>query len=98
MKPLPLFSALLLSVSPSIADGMASEWMKGYNYGYIYGLGNALCGLAIDKRIEEEYAQDLLSETLKALSSNLEDRPYVPDMRKAYRAIAEDVVCKEVYQ
>ena len=98
MKTLLLFLALLLSVSPAIADGMASERMKGYNYGYIYGLGNALCGLAIDKRIEKEYAQDLLAETVKALSSHLENKPYVPDIRKAYRAITEEVVCKGVYQ
>ena len=54
MKLPILLGALLLSAAPALAvNDMASERLKGYNYGYIYGLGNALCGLAIDKLIKK---------------------------------------------
>ena len=94
-----LLGALLLSASPAIAtDNLASERLKGYNYGYIYGVGNTLCGLAIDKLIKNEYANELLSGTVKTLSENPDKKPYVSDIRNAYQDITEDIVCKVVYQ
>jgi hypothetical protein len=99
MKLPILLSALLLSATPALAVyDMASERLKGYNYGYIYGLGNALCGLAIDKLIKNEYAKDLLSGTVKALSENPDHKPYISEIRNAYENITGDIVCKEVYQ
>ena len=99
MKLPILLSALLLSATPALAvNDMASERLKGYNYGYIYGLGNALCGLAIDKLIKNEYAKDLLSGTVKALSENPDHKPYISEIRNAYENITGDIVCKEVYQ
>ena len=99
MKLPILLIALLLSASPALAnDNLASEWLKGYNYAYIYGVGNTLCGLAIDKLIKNEYANELLSGTVKALSENPDNKPYISDIRKAYQNITEDIVCKEVYQ
>lgn len=99
MKLPILLSALLLSATPALAvNDMASERLNGYNYGYIYGLGNALCGLAIDKLIKNEYAKDLLSGTVKALSENPDHKPYISEIRNAYENITEDIVCKEVYQ
>ena len=54
MKLPILLGALLVSATPAFAvNDMASERLKGYNYGYIYGLGNALFGLAIDKLIKK---------------------------------------------
>ena len=94
-----LLGALLLSVTPSLAaSNTASERLKGYNYGYIYGVGNILCGLAIDRLVEKEYAKDILSGTVKALSENPDNKPYISDIRNAYQDITEDIVCKEVYQ
>ena len=99
MKYLPILGALLLSVTPGLAaSNTASERLTGYNYGYIYGVGNTLCGLAIDKLIKNEYANKLLSGTVKSLSENPDNRPYISDIRNAYRDITEDIVCKEVYQ
>ena len=99
MKLPILLGALLVSATPAFAvNDMASERLKGYNYGYIYGLGNALCGLAIDKLIKNEYAKDLLSGTVKALSENPDNKPYISDIRNAYQDITEDIVCKVVYQ
>ena len=99
MKLPILLGALLLSAAPALAvNDMASERLKGYNYGYIYGLGNALCGLAIDKLIKNEYAKDLLSGTVKALSENPDHKPYISEIRNAYESIIEDIACKEVYQ
>ncbi|KZR87515.1 hypothetical protein [Synechococcus sp. MIT S9508] len=93
------FSALLLSVTPGLAaSNTASARLKGYNYGYIYGVGNILCGLAIDNFIKKEYAKDILSGTVKALSENPDHKPYVSDIRNSYQNITEDIVCKEVYQ
>ena len=77
---------------------MASDRLKGYNYGYIFGLGNALCGVAIDKLIKNECAKDLLFEILKSLSGNSEDKPYVSDISNANLDISEVVDCKEVCQ
>ena len=55
MKSLSVISALLLSASPAVAvHDMNSERLKGYHYGYVYGLGNALCGIAIDKIVKKE--------------------------------------------
>ena len=94
-----LLGALLLSVTPGLAaNNMASERLKGYNYGYIYGVGNTLCGLAIDKLVKKKYAKDLLSGTVKALSENPDHKPYISEIRNAYENITEDIVCKEVYQ
>ena len=60
-----LLGSLLLSVTPGLAaNNMASERLKGYNYGYIYGVGNTLCGLAIDKLIKNEYANEYCLEQL----------------------------------
>ena len=99
MKLQILLGALLLSGSPALsASDMASERLKGYYHGYIYGVGNALCGLAIDKLIKNEYANELLSGTVKALSENPDNKPYISDIRNAYQDITEDIVCKEVYQ
>ena len=102
MKHPLLPTALLLSALPAMADDdMASERMKGYNYGYIYGLGNALCALVLENRIDNEYAHDLLLGAVGALSDNPEHElytAYAADRREAYQAITEDVVCKEVYQ
>ena len=77
---------------------MASDRLKGYNYGYIYGLGNAFCGVAIDKLIKNEYAKDLLFEIFKSLSGNSEDKPYISDIFNANLDISEVVDCKEVCQ
>ena len=94
-----LLGALLLLATPGLAaSNTASERLKGYNYGYIYGVGNTLCGLAIDKLIKNEYANELLSGTVKALSENPDNKPYISDIRNAYQDITEDIVCKEVYQ
>ena len=99
MKLPILLTALLLSASPALAtDNLASEWLKGYNYAYIYGVGNTLCGLAIDKLIKNEYANELLSGTVKVLSENPDNKSYVSDIRNAYQDITEDIVCKVVYQ
>ena len=99
MKSLLVFSALLLSASPAVAtDNLATEGLKGYHYGYIYGVGNTLCGLAIDKLIKNEYANELLSGTVKSLSENPDIKPYISDIRNAYQDITEDIVCKVVYQ
>ena len=99
MKYLTFFSALLISALPALAsNNMASERLKGYNYGYIYGIGNILCGLVIDKLIKKEYAKDVLIRTVKALSVNPHHKPYISDIRNAYQNITEDAVCKEVYQ
>ena len=99
MKSLLVFSALLLSASPALAtDNLATEGLKGYHYGYIYGVGNTLCGLAIDKLIKNEYANELLSGTVKSLSENPDIKPYISDIRNAYQDITEDIVCKVVYQ
>ena len=92
-------SALLLSATPALAvNDMASDRLKGYNYGYIYGLGNTLCGLVIDKLVKKKYAKDLLSGTVKALSENPDNKSYISDIRNAYQDITEDIVCKVVYQ
>ena len=94
-----LLGALLLSATPSLAaSNTASERLKGYNYGYIYGVGNILCGLAIDKLVKKEYAKDILSGTVKVLSENPDHKPYISEIRNAYENITEDIVCKEVYQ
>lgn len=94
-----LLGALLLSVTPGLAaNNMASERLKGYNYGYIYGVGNTLCGLATAKLVKKKYAKDLLSGTVKALSENPDHKPYISEIRNAYENITEDIVCKEVYQ
>ena len=94
-----LLGALLLSVTPGLAaNNMASERLKGYNYGYIYGVGNTLCGLVIDKLVKKKYAKDLLSGTVKALSESPDHKPYISEIRNAYENITEDIVCKEVYQ
>ena len=99
MKLPILLGALLLSATPALAaNDMASERLKGDNYGYIYRVGNALCGLAIDKLTKKEYAKDLLSRTVKALSENPEDKPYTSNIRHEYQNTTEDVVCKEAYQ
>ena len=67
MKLQILLTALLLSGLPALsASDMASERLKGYYHGYIYGVGNALCGLAIDELIKKEYANELLSGTVAA--------------------------------
>lgn len=59
MKLPILLGALLLSGSPALVDNdMPSERLKGTNYGYIYGVGNILCGMAIDeliKKIRQRY-------------------------------------------
>ena len=99
MKLPILLGALLLSVTPGLAaNNMASERLKGYNYGYIYGVGNTLCGLVIDKLVKKKYAKDLLSGTVKALSENPDHKPYISEIRNAYESITEDIACKEVYQ
>ena len=99
MKSLLVISALLLSASPAAAAHHTnSERLKGYNYGYIYGVGNTLCGLVIDKLIKKEYAKNMLSGTVKALSLGPDSKPFASDIQKAYRDITEDVACKEVYQ
>ena len=99
MKLPILFGALLFSAIPALsASDMASERLKGYYHGYIYGVGNALCGLAIDKLIKKEYANELLSGTVMALSENPEGKFYISQIRHAYQNITEDIVCKEVYQ
>ena len=92
-------TALFLSALPALADDdMASERMKGHSYGCIYGLGNAFCGLALEKWIENECVHDLLLGALGALWGNPEHELYAADRRKVYQAITKDVVCKEVYQ
>ena len=53
---------------------------------------------AIDKFIENEYAQKLLPRTVKALSKNPENKPFASDIRQSYQDITEDAACKEVYQ
>ena len=94
-----LLTSMLLSASPALAtDNLATEGLKGYHYGYIYGVGNTLCGLAIDKLIKNEYANELLSGTVKSLSENPDIKPYISDIRNAYQDITEDIVCKVVYQ
>ena len=99
MKSLSVISALLLSASPAFAvHDMNSERLKGYHYGYVYGLGNALCGMAIDKIVKKEYSKDVLSGAVEALSRNPESKPFASDIRQAYLDITEDVACKEVYQ
>ena len=99
MKLLLALGALLLVASPVIVkDALASERLKGYNYGYVYGVGNILCGLAIDKLINKEYAKEMFSGGVKALSENPDRKPCVSEIRNAYQDIIEDVVCKEVYQ
>ncbi len=99
MKLPILLTALLLSGLPALsASDMASERLKGYYHGYIYGVGNALCGLAIDELIKKEYANELLSGTVVAFSENPEGKSYISQIRKAYQNITEDIVCKEVYQ
>ena len=99
MKIPILLGALLLSGSPALAaNDTTSERLKGTNYGYVYGAGNILCGMAIDKVIKKEYAKDMLSGGVEALSENPDHKPYISDIRNAYQDITEDVVCKEVYQ
>ena len=99
MKSLLVISALLLSAPPAAAaQDTNSERLKGYNYGYIYAVGNTLCGLAIDKLIKKEYAKNMLSGTVKALLLVPDSKPFASDIQKAYQDITEDVACKSVYQ
>lgn len=94
-----LLAALLFSAPPSLAaNDMEEARLKGYNYGYIYGVGNTLCALVIDKLIKKEYAQSLLSGTVEALSKDPSHKDYAAEMRNAYRDLTEDVACKTVYQ
>ena len=61
-----LLGALLLSVTPGLAaNNMASERLKGYNYGYIYGVGNILCALAIDKLVKKNMPKIYYLEQLR---------------------------------
>lgn len=99
MKSIFVLTVLLASVVPvNAADDMASERFRGYYYGYIYGIGNTLCGLVLDKQIKAEDAQDLFSGTVDSLLKDPEAKLYISYVDKAYMDITEDVVCKEVYQ
>lgn len=59
MKLFPLVSAILLSAAPALpfAAPVKSEdndireaYLQGLYYGVIYGAGNTLCGLVVDKK------------------------------------------------
>ena len=103
MKLFPFIGALLVSTAP--ADSVATpdksaddERNKGFYYGYVYGLGNTLCGLAADKLITKEYAQKLFAEIPDLVKKDPDAKDYASSMDIACRDIIQDVACKEVFQ
>ena len=106
MKLLPLIGALLLSSAPALllavpvksADDKDIQRIKGFYYGYVYGVGTFLCGLAIDKEIDKEYAKKLFADLPNTVKKQSDSKYWASTIDNAYRDILQDVVCKEVYQ
>ena len=103
MKLLPLIGALLLSAAPALlfatpVKSADNERNKGFYYGYIFGAGNTLCGLAADKLITKEYAQKLFADIPDMVKKDPDAKYYASSIDIAYRDIIQDVACKEVFQ
>ncbi len=94
MKLLPLIGALILSAAPV----QALERKEDYYYGLVYGVGNTLCGLVVDKLIKKEHAQNIYLETVEMLKMTSDAKPYASAIDMAYKEITVYDVCKEVYQ
>ena len=103
MKRLLVLASLLLFAVPVKSDVKVflfnADETKGYNYGYVHGVGDALCALANSNLITKEYAKGILDAQAKLvieypMGRTDADRYYA---EQAYKDIKESDQCKEIY-
>ena len=93
MKILVLLSALFVSVGPVKAQSNEAKYY--YWNGVAYTAGNILCGLARERQIDKEYANNFLSEILISYSRDPQMEQYMSAIKQGINSATDE--CQDVY-
>ena len=99
MKALSLLIVLMLSALPvKASENIELKKKQAYFYGFVTGVGAALCGMVVDEQITKEYAQYFLPSLVKELSRNPSSKDIKSELKKAQSAVMKTDGCKGVFQ